>query len=74
MAQQVFGDLDDSKIWLHAERIGDRLVIVDQGGRQLAGVMDAAIRINMDDFTTIEITAESASRKEDGKISRDFRG
>lgn len=74
MAQQAFGDLDDKKIWLHAERVGDRLMIVDQDGRQLAGVLDAVIRIGNDDLTRIEITAESASRKEDGKISRDFRG
>lgn len=67
-------DLDENKIWLHAERVGDRLMIVDQDGRHLAGVMDAVIRIGMDDLTSIEITVESASRKEDGKLSRDFRG
>lgn len=74
MAQLVIGDLDESKIWLHAERIGDRLILVDQDGRAVGGVTDASIHLSVSDMTKIDITLESASRKEDGKISKDYRG
>lgn len=74
MAQLTIGDLDESKVWLHAMRVGDSLILVDQDGREVGGVVGATIHISSYDLTKIEVTLESASRKEDGKISKDYRG
>lgn len=74
MAQLVIGDLDESKVWLHAERIDGRLKLVDQDGREVGGLVVASICVSSYDITRMEITLESASRKEDGKISKDYRG
>lgn len=65
---------DESKVWLHAERVDDKIRIVDQDGRVVGGCVSLQLNADVENITMVTITVECASRDKDGKIKLNVRG
>ena len=58
----------DEPVYLHVEQVNGRSMIVDQGGRMVAGVIDFQFNIPSFGESTITVTIEPATHGENGKI------
>lgn len=58
----------DEPVYLHVEQVNGRSMIVDQGGRRVAGVVNFNLDASFDGVSTITATIESATYGENGKI------
>lgn len=65
---------DEEKVWLHVERVDDKIRVVDQDGRIVGGCIELFLGVNTEDITKATITVECASRDVDGKIKLNIRG
>ena len=68
------GGRDENKVWLHAERVDDKIRIVDQDGRIVGGCINLLLDVDVENITKATITVECASRDVDGKIKLNIRG
>lgn len=55
-------------VHLHVEQVNGRSMIVDQDGRRVAGVVNFNLDASFDGISTINVTIESATYGENGKI------
>ena len=65
---------DEEKVWLHVERVDDKISIVDQDGRVVGGCINLLLDVDVENITRATITVECASRDVDGKIKLNIRG
>lgn len=65
---------DEDKVWLHVERVDDKIRIVDQDGRIVGGCVRSILDVDAEEITKLTITVECASRDVDGKIKLNLRG
>lgn len=65
---------DEEKVWLHVERLDDKIRVVDQDGRVVGGCIHLILDADVEEITKLTITVECASRDLDGKIKLNVRG
>ena len=65
---------DEDKVWLHVERVDDKIRVVDQDGRIDGGCVRLILDADVEEITKLTITVECASRDVDGKIKLNVRG
>lgn len=65
---------DEEKVWLHIERVDDKIRVVDQDGRIVGGCVSLILDVDVEEITKLTITVECASRDVDGKIKLNVRG
>lgn len=65
---------DEKKVWLHVERVDDKIRVVDQDGRVVGGCVHLILDADVEEITKLTITVECASRDLDGKIKLNVRG
>nr|UVX85307.1 MAG: hypothetical protein [Bacteriophage sp.] len=70
----IINGCDESKVWLHVERLNDKVRIVDQDGRVVGGCINLLLDVSVENITRATITVECASRDKDGKIKLNVRG